>query len=65
MVQDYSNASGNNTANWCGNWCPYRLPCGWCKEMNAPCRNTGGGTVVWNTTTGTTVLNGEAPTTTL
>lgn len=51
----------------CYDWCGYRLPCGWCKAMNAPCaRATNTPQVTWTTTSAQSInYEGKAPEVTL
>lgn len=41
-----------------GNWCPHKLPCGWCSYMSRPCIKDGTPTITWTSAasgTGSTV----------
>ena len=52
----YSGGTAGTSGNTLNGYCQYRLPCGWCKELNKPCPNQCSTTITWN---------GPSPTATL
>ena len=42
----------STTADYQYNWCPHKLPCGWCSYMSRPCVKGDGGspTITWTNT---------------
>ena len=50
----------STTTTGCNNYCMYRLPCGYCKEMNSMCPFAGSGYIkITCGTSGTACVNGK------
>lgn len=55
MVQtDPTLSVSTTTSNF---YCPYRLPCGYCKELKCDCPKQNGTTITWNDTAGPSYIN--------
>lgn len=47
--QDYTTSTAQTSTAYQYNWCPHKLPCGWCSYMSRPCvkGDLGGPTITW------------------
>lgn len=67
QTQDFNSSTANpktTTAyDYNANWCPHKLPCGWCSYMSRPCvkGDFGGTTITWTSANGTAGATVKAP----
>lgn len=47
--QDFNSSTAGPTTSvdYNTNWCPHKLPCGWCSYMSRPCIKDGSPTITW------------------
>ena len=62
--QDYTKFNAHTSTAYQYNWCPHKLPCGWCSYMSRPCvkGDLGGSTITWTSENGTAGATVKAPT---
>lgn len=63
--QDFNSSTAGSTTSvdYNTNWCPHKLPCGWCSYMSRPCvkGDLGGPTITWANANGTAGTPVKAP----
>ena len=61
--QDYSQSTAHTSTAYQYNWCPHKLPCGWCSYMSRPCvkGDLSGPTITWTSANGTAGTPVKAP----
>lgn len=61
--QDYTQSTAHTSTAYQYNWCPHKLPCGWCSYMSRPCvkGDLGGPTITLTSENGTVGTPVKAP----